>query len=252
LKKLRQWVLARFGQKLGRDAIRRILQAARLSYKKFKKLLGKAEPQKRVEHMTELEGLFAQVCRGEVTPAYIDESHFHRDMDQGYTWSKRGGRAGRVSACPGLSERLNWYGAYDFTHGQCLIWEDGMCNGVQTCHFLDQVARWRADLPGQLVVIWDKAPSHVAKVVQAHAEGRGIKLVALPGYSPDLNPIERLWDGMREEVTRGHCHSSLAGLRVSCQQFIAEINGDPEAVIDRLWPKFDLDPEYEAKLLVST
>jgi hypothetical protein len=34
--------------------------------------------------------------------------------------------------------------------------------------------------------------------------------------------------------------------------FIAEINGDPGAVIDRLWPKFELDPEYEAKLLVST
>jgi hypothetical protein len=38
---------------------------------------------------------------------------------------------------------------------------------------------------------------------------------------------------------------------VACQQFIAGINADPEAVVDRLWPKFELDPEYEAKLLVS-
>ena len=56
---------------------------------------------------------------------------------------------------------------------------------------------------------------------------------------------------MREEVTRGHCHDNLATLRVACQQFIAEINADAEAVVDRLWPKFELDPEYEAKLLVS-
>jgi transposase len=252
LKKLRQWVLATFGRSMGRNAIRRLLLAAKLSYKKFKKLLGKAKPQKRVEHITQLEALFAQVCRGEVTLVYIDESHFHQDMDQGYTWSERGGRAWRVSTCPGLSERLNWYGAYDFTHGECLIWEDGPCNGMQTCYFLDQVARWRANSPGQVVVIWDNAPCHIAKVVQAHAEERGLKLVALPGYSPDLNPIERLWDWMREEVTRGHCHISLATLRAACQRFIAEINGDPEAVIDRLWPKFELDPEYEAKLLVST
>ena len=114
------------------------------------------------------------------------------------------------------------------------------------------MARWRVGLAGQVVVIWDNAPCHVAKVVQAHAEERGIKLVALPGYSPDLNPIERLWDWMRQEVTRGHCHISLAALRAACQRFIAEINGDPGAVIDRLWPKFELDPEYEAKLLVST
>ena len=118
---------------------------------------------------------------------------------------------------PGLSERLNWYGAYDFSHGQCLIWEDGPCDGQATCHFLGRVARWRAGLPGQIVVIWDNAPCHIAQVVQAHAEELGIELVALPGYSPDLNPIERLWDWMRDEVTRGHCHSSLKSLREACQ-----------------------------------
>ena len=57
---------------------------------------------------------------------------------------------------------------------------------------------------------------------------------------------------MREEVTRGHCHASLKALRVACQEFIARINGDAEEVISRLWPRFELDPEHEAKLLVST
>ena len=57
---------------------------------------------------------------------------------------------------------------------------------------------------------------------------------------------------MRAQVTRGHCHASLAALRGACQRFIAGINAAPEAVVDRLWPKFELDPEYEAKLLVST
>ena len=28
---------------------------------------------------------FAQVCREEIRLVYIDESHFHRDMDLGYT-----------------------------------------------------------------------------------------------------------------------------------------------------------------------
>jgi transposase len=186
-------VLSTFGRRVGRNAIRRMLLAARLSWKKIKKLLGKAKPEKRAEHITRLEGLFAQVCRGEVTLIYIDESHFHQDLDEGYTWGPKGKRSWRVSTTPGLSERLNWYGAYDFSHGQCLIWEDGPCDGQATCHFLGRVARWRAGLPGKIVVIWDNAPCHIAKVVQAHAEELGIELVALPGYSPDLNPIERLF-----------------------------------------------------------
>ena len=89
-------------------------------------------------------------------------------------------------------------------------------------------------------------------MVAGHAEEPGIELVNLPGYSPDLNPIERLWDRMRQEVTRGHCHANLAELWAACQRFIAGINADPQEVVDRLWPKFELDPEYEAKLLVST
>ena len=89
-------------------------------------------------------------------------------------------------------------------------------------------------------------------MVQGHAAELGIELVPLPGYSPDLNPIERLWDWMRQEVTRGHCHSSLKALRAACLAFVAHINADAMAIVDRLWPKFDLDPEHEAKLLVST
>jgi hypothetical protein len=53
-------------------------------------------------------------------------------------------------------------------------------------------------------------------------------------------------------VTRGHCHARLAALRVACQQFGARIDADPVAVVDRLWPEFELDPAYEAKLPVST
>jgi len=73
-----------------------------------------------------------------------------------------------------------------------------------------------------------------------------------PGYSPDLNPIERLWDWMREEVTRGFCHGSVAELIEACQSSIARINREPIALVDRLWPKFDLDPAFEEKPRVST
>ena len=86
---------------MGRNAIRRILLAARLSWKRIKKLLGKAKAPKRAEHITRLEGLFARVCRDEVTLIYIDESHFHRDLDGGYTWGPRGKRSWRVSTSPG-------------------------------------------------------------------------------------------------------------------------------------------------------
>ena len=251
LKKLREWVARTFGPLVSRGALRRLLRRAGLTWKKVKKLLGKADPAKRAAHVERLLRLFEGVRDGTVTLIYVDEAHFHRDLDPGYTWGRKGRRIWRRSACPKLSERLNCYGAYDFTHGECLLWQDGWCNGERTARFLEALARWRAGKEGKVVIIWDNAPCHIAKAVKAKAAELGIELVYLPGYSPDLNPLERLWGWLREEVTRGHCHGSVAELIAAAQAFIERVNGDPAALVNRLWPKFELDPEFEEKLRVS-
>lgn len=142
---------------------------------------GEAKPEERAEPITRLEGRFARVGREGVTLISIDESHSHRDPDGGYTRGREGERARRVSVTPGLSERLDRYRASDFSHGRCLTWEDGPCDGDATCHFLGRVARWQAGLRGKVVVTWGNAPCHVAEVVRAHAAESGIELVALPG-----------------------------------------------------------------------
>lgn len=251
VKKLRRYLLEAFGLRACRNTIRRMLKQARMSWKKIKKMLGKANPDKRAAHVEQLAKLYEGVCKGEIILVYVDEAHFHRDMDLGYAWGRIGKRLWRKSGCAKLSERLNCYGAYDFSNGQCLLWQDGWCDGERTVKFLQELKRWRAKERGKIVVIWDNAPCHTAKVVKAKAAELGVELIYLPGYSPDLNPIERLWDWTRQEVTRGHCHSSVAELTAACQRFIATINQDPVAVVDRLWPKFELDPEFEQELRVS-
>jgi transposase len=222
-----------------------------MSYKKVKKLLGKANADKRAAHVEHLAKLYEAMCKGEILLVYIDEAHFHRDMDLGYGWGRIGKRMWRKSGCAKLSERLNCYGAYDFANGECLLWDDGWCDGERTVKFLRKLAEWRSRKEGRIVVVWDNAPCHRARIVKAEAARLGIELVFLPGYSPDLNPIERMWGWMRDEVTRGHCHGSVAELTAACQAFIAAINKDPIAVVDRLWPVFELDPELETELLVS-
>ena len=97
---------------------------------------------------------------------------------------------------------------------------------------------------------WYGASWHQAKRVQAAALELGLTVIALPSYSPDLNPIENLWKWMREEVTRNFCHASMRHLFDACKAFIDRINVDPQRLVSRLWPRFELDPEYE-KFLIS-
>lgn len=253
LKKLREWFSQLFGRTVSRGALRRVLKEADLSWKKCKKFLGKAKSQKRAEHMEKFLALLEEVRRGEVQLLFLDESHFHRDLESGHTWGPIGKRLWRKSDCPRLDERINWYGAYNYTLGQCFLWNEGACNKEHTCEFLAQVAEWLASVrkPGQrVVIVWDGAPWHIANIVKEKAAALGIELVRLPGYSPDLNPIERLWSWMRQEVTQHLCHPTLQALFDDCKAFVDRINQDAVAVIDRLWPKTELDPEFE-KLLVS-
>ena len=242
---MRRWVGDTLGRAVSRSTLHRVLTAAGLSWKKCKKLLGKRSPHERAAFLGRFAGLFERVTRREVVLVYVDESHFHRDMDLGWSWGRVGERLWRVSGCAPLSDRINWFGAYNFSDGGCLIWAEGACNKETTCEFLHRIDDWTGKDGREVVVIWDGAPWHRAEVVRQTAAELGMTVVALPGYSPDLNPIEGLWKWMREEVTQHHCHDTLRDLFDACKRFIDEINRDPLAVVRRLWPRFDLDPEVE-------
>jgi transposase len=128
-----------------------------------------------------------------------------------------------------------------------LLWHQENCNSETTVAFLDYLAQQWPHLPNQqTTIIWDGASWHGrADIVREAAETLGFILIQLPAYSPDLNPIEGLWKWLREELTQHHSYKYLYQLERACFDFIDRINLDPEAIISRLWPKFDLDPEYE-------
>jgi transposase len=250
LKKVRRWVQQVLRCEVSRTTLRTLLKQKGLSWKKCQKVLKKAKPAQRAAFITEFQQLFSQVCQEKLRLIYIDEAHFHREMDLGYTWAAQGKPAWRLSDCPPLSDRINWFGAYDFSQAQGFIWNEGNCNQANTIQFLHRLAEWLGPLTTPVLIIWDGAPWHKAKAVQEAAAELGFSLRPLPGYSPDLNPIEGLWKWMREEVTHNHCYLTLRELFDACKAFIERINAAPDQLLARLWPKFELDPDFE-KLLVS-
>lgn len=230
--------------------LRSLLKKHGLSWKKVKKVLGRAKPERRQAYIEQFGRLYEEICQQQTILIYIDEAHIHRDMDLGYTWSQKGEPAYRLSECPPLSDRINWYGAYHFNEGRCFIWNEGNCNKEHTVLFLDRLAEWLGDVDQRVVIILDGAPWHRANLIKKKAGDLGFELLFLPGYSPDLNPIEGLWKWMREEVTQCHCYQTMRELFLACISFIQRINSDPETIVSRLWPLFELDPDFE-KLLVS-
>ena len=67
--------------------------------------------------------------------------------------------------------------------------------------FIDFCQRLLHDAPGPVYLIVDGHPAHRAtatKQFAASAEGR-LKLIFLPGYSPELNPDEWVWKNVKHD-----------------------------------------------------
>jgi transposase len=243
LKRLVDLVRERFGLDVCRETIRAALRRLDLSWKKAKKLLGRADPERRQAFVERLQGLLAGAQREHHLLVYLDEAHIHQDTDLGHGWCARGERFYVASSSPGLAAKVSFYGLYLDNEGEVRLWPYERANSE---HTIDVLHRLRAEVPDRtLIVLWDGAPYHRANAVREAASALGIKLVPLPGYSPDLMPVEALWRWLREDVTYHHCHTSPDDLTRRAAAFEARINKDPCALADRLWVKDQLDLDEE-------
>jgi transposase len=243
LRRLVGWARERFGRVGCRETIRTALHRLKLSWKKAKTLLGRADPERRQAFIEQLQDVLAGAQRDRHLVVSVDEAHIHQDADLGYGWAQRGERFFVASTSPGLSARVSFYGLYLYNEGQVRLWPSPRANGE---HTMDGLRRLRAEVPeNKLIVLWDGAPYHRAQAVREVARTLDITLMPLPGYSPDLMPVEALWRWLREDVTSHHCHASADDLTRRVADFAARLNRDPFVVADRLWVKDCLDPEEE-------
>lgn len=68
------------------------------------------------------------------------------------------------------------------------------------------------------VVVMDNLSSHKVKGVRERIEAKGAKLIYLPPYSPDLNPIEKAWAKLKLLL-----RTAKARTREALDQAIAEL-----------------------------
>lgn len=62
----------------------------------------------------------------------------------------------------------------------------------QVVDFLGHLLR---HLPGKLLAVWDGLPAHRARLVSQflNAQRGRLAIERLPGYAPELNPVEHIW-----------------------------------------------------------
>jgi transposase len=91
----------------------------------------------------------------------------------------------------------------------------------------------RVQLGGKLLVIWDGLPAHANEAVKLFVAGTAreqIRVEQLPGYAPDLNPDEGVWDQLKYvELRNVTCHNQHE-LRYQLRRAIARVQHKPDLI----------------------
>lgn len=92
----------------------------------------------------------------------------------------------------------------------------------------------------EIVLILDNARYHYSKEVKAYLVDSKIRLVFLPSYSPNLNPIERLWKYFKKVVLYNTYYESLKQFRRASISFFKNIDEHLEELAPILQADFNL------------
>ena len=74
-------------------------------------------------------------------------------------------------------------------------------------------------------MIWDNSSAHRGEAVREYLRrpGLNLRLMDLPGYSPDFNADEAIWGWAREAATGNLCLGSKAAVQQSVSSFLASL-----------------------------
>jgi transposase len=117
-------------------------------------------------------------------------------------------------ARPGY-EYFYLYGAVEPETGQRFFTEHDRLNSDCFQEFLDRFARTFSC--SHNVMVLDNGRFHKAKKISVP---RNVELTFLPPYSPELNPVERLWQDLKDQVAFDF-YRSLAWLRQDVRTALA-------------------------------
>ena len=137
------------------------------------------------------------------------------------TWAPKG-------ETPVLSLAFNWKKlsicaalGYRWDGQRCRLWfqtRPGSYNDESLIAFLRDLKK---HLRGQkAILIWDGLPAHKSREMKQYLESQRslLQVEMLPGYSPDLNPVEDLWGNVKGQELANRCVEGLveAEVAVTC------------------------------------
>ena len=203
----------RFGVYYSAYYISQLLKNMGFSFQKAKFGSDHKDPEKRKEW---LEKTWPEILRiSKEKNAYVlfgDEASFPQWGSLSYTWAKRGQQP--VVKTSGQRKGYKVFGLIDYFSGRffCKGYDKGRLNSESYAEFLTEVL---LKTTKHIILIQDGARYHTSKAMREFFARWADRLTVynLPSYSPDYNPIEKLWKKIKEKEIHLHYFPTFESLK---------------------------------------
>lgn len=200
------------------------------SYKKPSIVPGKANQQSQKSWIAEYEKLKQNLLENE-TICFMDGVHPTHNVQTACGWIKKGERK-EIFANTGRS-RLNLSGVVDVIAHKVIIKEDKTLNADSIISFLKKIEEAYPQ-KSKIYLFCDNAPYYRNKSVKEYLATSKILLQFLPPYSPNLNPIERLWKWMKERIIYNTYYEYFEDFKEAIFGFFSMLSTlDPESILGK-------------------
>lgn len=189
----------KFGVRLGVTAVGQLLAKLGLTPQKPLRRAYERDPAAIEQWQRESYPKIAKRAKQRGAEIYFwDESGFRADTVQGRTWGAQGRTP--VVAVPGKRQSVSAASAINAKGGFWYVTYKGAMNASLFLGLLKRLMKHRKK---PLFLIVDSLPAHKAKLVSDYVEASGgrLELYFLPGYAPELNPDELVWNHMKRTGT---------------------------------------------------
>jgi transposase len=193
------------------------LKEHNFTYKHPKAVPAKADLEKQEEFMEEYLELLSKIPANEPI-LFADSAHPTMATKIACGWIRKG--TDKPIAQIASRTRVNIMGAIELSTMNIVTSHPEFVNGETTVNFLKQLKSAYPEAP-KIHVILDQSGYHRSQLVRDFAKKESIMLHYLPPYSPNLNPIERLWKVMNENVRNNRVFKSAKEFRNSISNFFS-------------------------------
>jgi len=185
------------------------------SYKCPKTVPARADTAKQEEFIEKYLGLVSDTPANEPI-LFMDSAHPTMATKVVCGWIKKG--VDKPIAQTASRTRVNVMGAIELASMNVVSCRPEYVNTETTVAFFDQLKSAYPNAP-KIHIILDQSGYHKSQLVRDKALEKSIELHYLPPYSPNLNPIERLWKVMNEKCRNNKFFSSAKEFRDAISEF---------------------------------